>query len=93
MARTAIPSPGLGLPESSSIATVSIINNSLTIKIPSGIFMMPHIDDHTHLVCPAYSFLVENQATTRRVLFDLSLRKDWENLAPTVVSMMKAMVG
>jgi hypothetical protein len=38
--------------------------------------------------CPSYSFLIEHQSG-RKLLFDLGVRKDWENQAPSVVKLIK----
>lgn len=39
-------------------------------------------------MCPAYSFLIEHPSG-RRLIFDLGVRKDWENQAPSVVNRLK----
>ena len=49
--------------------------------------MSPSIKGHDFFTCPSYSFLVENHSDhkSRKILFDLSLRTDWRDLAPVVV--------
>ncbi|KAJ3170941.1 hypothetical protein HDU87_008643 [Geranomyces variabilis] len=42
------------------------------------------------MTVPAFSFLVENPRTGKKVLFDLGVRKDWENFPPKVVARLKA---
>ncbi|KAL9612333.1 MAG: hypothetical protein Q9167_003066 [Letrouitia subvulpina] len=42
------------------------------------------------LRCPAYSFLIEHPGDGRKLLFDLGVRKDWENLSPSIVKHIKA---
>jgi hypothetical protein len=38
--------------------------------------------------CPSYSFLIEHQSG-RKLLFNLGVRKDWENQALSVVELIK----
>jgi glyoxylase-like metal-dependent hydrolase (beta-lactamase superfamily II) len=42
----------------------------------------------TRMTGPAYSFLIEH-STGQKVLFDLSTRKDWENLSPMIIDRVK----
>lgn len=37
---------------------------------------------------PSWSFLIEH-SSGRKVLFDLGVRKDWENMAPLIARMIK----
>lgn len=39
--------------------------------------------------CPGYSFLIEYAISRQKLLFDLSVRKDWENLVPVIVNNIK----
>ncbi|KAK4497575.1 hypothetical protein PRZ48_012026 [Zasmidium cellare] len=50
-------------------------------------FWYPVIKGHEISTSPSYSFLIEHKTKdkTRRLLFDLGLRKDWNNLAPFVL--------
>ena len=87
------PAPRLNIPSSDSTCNVSIIDTTCRIKVTAGLMMMPHILGHDFLQCPAYSFLVENVSQNRRVLFDLGVRKDWENLAPSIMGGLKSNVS
>ena len=40
---------------------------------------------------PSFSFLIEHPSSSRSLLFDLGIRKDWENLAPVTARRMKSM--
>ncbi|KAK5003623.1 hypothetical protein LTR60_006778, partial [Cryomyces antarcticus] len=51
-------------------------------------FLQPDIKGKTKLTCPAFSFLIEH-SSGKKVLFDLGVRKDFENLAPHIVEMAK----
>ncbi|KAI4216357.1 MAG: hypothetical protein LQ351_001367 [Letrouitia transgressa] len=68
-----------------STVVVHIIDSTSRLQgIPTAIFMEPSIKGFEELRCPAYSFLIEHPDDGRKLLFDLGVRKDWENLAPTI---------
>lgn len=50
--------------------------------------MTPPIHGHTQMTVPAYSFLVEQVSSGRKVVFDLGLRKDWQAHPPAVQSII-----
>ena len=93
MASTINPTPSppsLNIPESRSIVNVSIINTTSRIKsIPFSLFVEPPYPGLDDLDCPAFSFLIEHQSSGRKCLFDLGVRKDWDNLPPTIVKRIK----
>lgn len=76
------PEP-LNVPPGAS-AKVEIIDGTARVTGPTGIFMTPPIHGHTHMTVPAYSFLVEQTSSGRKILFDLGLRKDWQSHPPAV---------
>ncbi|GME43684.1 Metallo-beta-lactamase superfamily protein [Neofusicoccum parvum] len=80
----------LRIPASDATVRVSIINTGARLRLPVQGFMQPEIEGHTHLDLPAYSFLIENPQFGK-TLFDLSLRKDWESLAPLMVNQVKTL--
>lgn len=45
---------------------------------------MPQINGYTRLACPAFSFLISHPSG-QKLLFDLSIRRDWEKLSPKVL--------
>ena len=47
-------------------------------------FFEPEIKGFEALDCPAYSFLIEHPPSGRKILWDLGVRKDWENFAPRI---------
>lgn len=75
--------PSLNIPNGAS-AKVQIIDSTSRIQAPLSVFMSPSVAGHEHLRAPAFSFLVEQQNSGRRILFDLALRKDWQSLTPEV---------
>ncbi|KIW88092.1 uncharacterized protein Z519_11202 [Cladophialophora bantiana CBS 173.52] len=79
--------PTLKIPKGAS-ATVSIIDTTSRIQAPVGLFMHPAIPGHEHLNAPAFSFLIEQQKSGRKILFDLGLRKDWQSHPPAVLKLI-----
>lgn len=57
--------------------------------IPTSFFYTPTTKGHETLVGPSYSFLIEHPPSGRKLLFDLGVRKDWENASPACVNMIK----
>ncbi|KAF7949651.1 uncharacterized protein EAE97_003160 [Botrytis byssoidea] len=83
------PAPNLNIPPSSTTVSVRIIDTTSHISgIPLSEFVSPAISGHTHFSIPAYSFLIEHPSS-RSLLFDLGVRKDWENLAPRITERIK----
>ena len=80
--------PALNLPPGASVK-VQIIDTTSRIRAPVSAFMLPGITGHECLQAPAFSFLVEQPSTHRKVVFDLGLRKDWENLPPVILNQLK----
>ena len=90
MSPEARPAPNLKIPESSSTVNVRIINSTARIKrIPTSLFLGPQIKGFDVLDCPAYSFLIDHPTSGRKVLWDLGVRKDWNNFAPRIVKRIK----
>lgn len=50
--------------------------------------MEPKINGHDIVDCPAFSFLIEHPNKTK-LLFDLGVRKDWENLSARISKRIK----
>lgn len=71
--------------EHTVIDTTSWIGN-----IPIKWFITPTNKGHERLEAPCHSFLIEHPSG-RKLLFDLGVRKDWENLSPATVNMLKAL--
>ncbi len=67
------------------IDTTSYIEN-----LPAAAFLTPEIPGMSKLSGPSFSFLIEHPSS-RSLLFDMGVRKDWEKLAPVVAGVIKAM--
>jgi hypothetical protein len=81
--------PDLNMPKSDKAVTVKIINTTAFMRTTAiNTFMHPTYKGHEVLTGPALSFLVEHEEAgrIRRLVFDLGLRKDWKNLAPSFVA-------
>ncbi|TVY65704.1 Cytochrome P450 monooxygenase andK [Lachnellula suecica] len=78
------PAPDLKIPSSTTTVSVRIIDTTSRISgIPLAPFVTPEIKGFTELDIPAFSFLIEHPSN-RKLLFDLGVRKDKENLAPKI---------
>lgn len=74
-----------------STVRVRIIDTTSHIgNIPAAAFMSPELPGLSKLAGPSFSFLIEHPSS-RCLLFDLGVRKDWENLSPVTTSRIKAM--
>lgn len=90
MASTPPAPPPLNIPESESTVQVHVVNTTTRIRgvVPS-LFFEPEIKGFGGLDIPAYSFLIQHAGSGHKLLFDLGVRIDWENLAPKVVDRIK----
>lgn len=61
------------------IDTTSYIHN-----LPASFFLSPEFPGLTKLSGPSFSFLIEHPSS-RSLVFDLGIRKDWENLPPATI--------
>ena len=79
--------PTLNIPPSSSTVSVSIIDTTAFIRgVDSWKFFAPNHKGHEFLATPCYSFLIKHRDPSsgklRQLIFDLGIRKDWQNLSP-----------
>ncbi|PSS00706.1 beta-lactamase-like protein, partial [Coniella lustricola] len=66
-----------------------IINTTSWISnIPTRFFFTPVTKGYDRISAPAYSFLVTHPTQHRAILFDLGVRKDWQNLSPANVGLI-----
>lgn len=90
MAPTIKPPPPLNIPDSKSIVNVHVIDSTSRITgIPFSVFMTPPYKGLEYLDCPAFSFLIEHALSGRKLLFDLGVRKDRENMPAVIVKRIK----
>ncbi|KAI1633719.1 hypothetical protein F4809DRAFT_574458 [Biscogniauxia mediterranea] len=75
------------IPPSTATVSVSIINTGWVRGIPCSKWFSPRFEGLDVFNMCSYAFLVthEDAATgrRRRVLFDMGIRKDWQNVVPT----------
>ncbi|KAJ6584946.1 hypothetical protein B0H19DRAFT_403471 [Mycena capillaripes] len=86
----------LGIPPSEatvSLKAFDVITPLSAAIVPAASFMQPVLAGHEALRCPIFAFLVEHVPTGRRIMFDLGLRKDIENAAPSIVELFKSDMG
>jgi glyoxylase-like metal-dependent hydrolase (beta-lactamase superfamily II) len=81
------PVPDLKLPPGVA-AKVQIINTTAAISAPVALFMSPAIPGHETMHVPAFSFLVEQASSGRKLVFDLGCRKDWQKFGPAVLDIV-----
>lgn len=90
MAPRAQTPPPLNIPESNSTVIVHVIDSTARIQgISSNFFFEPEIKGFDTFDSPAFSFLIEHPTSGRKLLWDLGVRKDWQNLAPGIVKGIK----
>ena len=51
-------------------------------------FLDPEYDGLTHMTIPSFGFLIEHP--TKKLMFDLGVRKNWQTLPPKIVSNIKS---
>jgi hypothetical protein len=79
----------VGIPPSSSTVNVSIIDVCTISNVPVDALYTPPIPGLKYLApAPSFCFLIEH-ASGKKVLYDLGIRKDWENLSPRIVERFK----
>lgn len=87
----ALPPPKLNIPRSSNTVEISIINTTATIRgVDAWKFLEPPIEGHEWLAVPCFSVLIHHPFQDRTLVFDLGIRKDWWNLAPSLQARFKA---
>lgn len=86
----------LSIPPSSATVSVAIINTtSWAYNVPCADLFRPRFHGLDTFDLCSYSFLITHRSLVngeekvRNVLFDLGIRKDWENLVPSMVKKLK----
>ncbi|KAI4112409.1 MAG: hypothetical protein LQ345_006438 [Seirophora villosa] len=80
--------PSFQFPPSSSTVSVRVIDSTTRLQINPDIFWRPKAEGLNPFEAPVFCFLVSHGH--EHVLFDLGVRRDWENYAPTTVKLIKA---
>jgi hypothetical protein len=78
----------LSIPPSSASVTVKIIDIASVNNVPSHALFTPPVKGIDVHGAPSFCFLIEH-SSGQKVLFDLGIRKDWENLAPAITERFK----
>jgi hypothetical protein len=82
--------PPLNIPLGDAISVKIIDTTSEIGNIPLEYLMGPAWTGFTHTgILPSFSFLLEH-SSGRKMLFDLGVRKDFQNFAPTVAKRIAA---
>lgn len=81
--------PALNIPTSSNTVKVQIIDTTAQIRCNADYFLSPAVGGLDVLVFKVYAFLIENAGSGKKVLFDLGVRRDWENLATPMVERLR----
>ncbi|MCJ1350767.1 MAG: hypothetical protein MMC33_000748 [Icmadophila ericetorum] len=84
------PAPPLNIPSSFSTVTLRIINSTTTLHIDPSIFWRPVLQGFKTIHAPIFCFLISHGS--QHVLFDLSVRRDWENYSPSTVPLNKGTI-
>ncbi|KAI0125606.1 beta-lactamase-like protein [Xylariales sp. AK1849] len=89
-AKMATLPPELNIPSSTSTVNVSIINSSGIIRgVSAWRIIEPSIEGHEWLATPCYSFFIQHPKLNRSLVFDLGIKKDWENFPPPLLERFK----
>lgn len=90
MAPSPVAPPKLDIPSSKTSVKVSIIDTTTRLEnLDARKFLAPDHPIYCTLNGPAFSFLIEHPSG-KRILFDLGVRKDWWNMAPSIVDTIKS---
>jgi len=91
MSPSPVAPPKIDIPTAKSTVEVSIIDTTSRITgINAHKFLTPQIPQVPFISGPAYSFFIKHAPTNKAILFDLGVRKDWENYPPAVVDRLKS---
>lgn len=80
----------LASPNQSTVRVRIIDTTSYINDLPAAPFLYPKFPGLSRLSGPSFSFLIEH-GSLRSLLFDLGIRKDWENLPPVTARRIEAM--
>lgn len=70
------------------LAHLTNLRRGTLLHLKPELFWQPKLEGFDGLDAPVYCFLVSHG--NRHVVFDLGVRRDWENYAPRIVSLIKA---
>ena len=82
----------LCIPASGSTCSVSAVDTTCLLTVPSNTLVEPSISGHELMNFPTIAYLIENKALNKRVLFDLGCQKDFWNLPTPIAEVIDAKV-
>ena len=83
------PRSALTIPPSTTIIDVKVIDVCTIAGVPAKALFQPPIPGFDVInPAPSFVFLLEHPSG-QKLLFDLGIRKDWENLESTIVERLK----
>lgn len=83
--------PDLKIPHSESTVEISIIDTTGHLTLPSSMLIQPELPNFNTVTAPCYSFLIKHNSASGKqnkhdtLIFDLGIRKDWENSPTSIV--------
>ena len=81
--------PALSIPTSSTTIDVKVIDVCTIGNVPTKALFTPAVPGFDLFNgAPSFVFLLEHPSG-QKLLFDLGIRKDWENLDPAIVERLK----
>lgn len=79
----------IGIPASNDIVNVKAMDAGRISSASSAFVWGPVLQGHEKFSTMSYSFLIQNDARRKCILFDLGIRKDSENYAPVISEVLK----
>lgn len=81
-----MPTSGLFQIPSGGTVKVSIIDTTSRIgNVPLELLVTPEVAGFSHLgSVPSWSFLIEHEVSGKKILFDLGIPPDWQNMSPAI---------
>jgi hypothetical protein len=77
-----------GIPATKATVDVRVFNvANTTLKNSAHAFTFPVLPGHEDGLFPEFSFLVEHKPSQKRLMFDLGIRKDPQNLVPALAAL------
>jgi len=80
-----------GIPHSNATVNIRVFNVANgTLVNDAHTFILPVVPGHENAIFPMFAFLVEHNTSGKRIMFDLGIRKDPLNLAPSLTPLFSS---
>ncbi|KAJ6606391.1 hypothetical protein DFH09DRAFT_1017354 [Mycena vulgaris] len=79
-----------GIPSSNATVDVKAFNVANLTATLAGVLLQPVLPGHETIQLPTHAFLVEHIASKKRLMFDLGMRRDPLNFAPSISSLFQS---